>query len=119
MTAMVHSSPYVSSRSRGYNPRSPSITNGYAFVLLLSALATAVAFSGTSHSIVYSTYNENAPAAYKAKAKVLYFHQTTIHARWCGHRIRNAERTSRGNVTRRLESHAPNNRKGENAMQEG
>ena len=73
MTAMVHSSPYVSSRSRGYNPRSPSITNGYAFVLLLSALATAVAFSGTSHSIVYSTYNENAPAAYKAKAKVLYF----------------------------------------------
>ena len=62
MTAMVHSSPYVSSRSRGYNPRSPSITNGYALVLLLSALATAVAFSGTSHSIVYSTYNENAPA---------------------------------------------------------
>ena len=62
MAAMVHSSSYVSSRSRGNNSRYPPITNGYALVLLLSALATAVAFSGTSHSIVYSTYNENAPA---------------------------------------------------------
>ena len=48
--------------SAGSDIKNAPITNGYALVLLLSALATAVAFSGTSHSIVYSTYNENAPA---------------------------------------------------------
>ena len=45
------------------------------------------------------------------KAKVLYFHQTTIRASWCGHEFRSAARTNRRNVSRKLETHAPNNRK--------
>ena len=61
MASMVHSSSRVSSRSRGTNPRSPPIANGYALVLLLSALATAVAYPSTSLSIVDST-EKNAPA---------------------------------------------------------
>ena len=55
MASMVHSSSRVSSRSRGTNPRSPPIANGYSLVLLLSALATAVAYPSTSLSIVDST----------------------------------------------------------------
>ena len=58
---MVHSSSRVSSRSRGTNPRSPPIANGYSLVLLLSALATAVAYPSTSLSIVDST-EKNASA---------------------------------------------------------
>ena len=61
MASMVHSSSRVSSRSRGTNPRSPPIANGYALVLLLSALATAVAYPSTSLSIVDST-EKNASA---------------------------------------------------------
>ena len=82
MAAMVHSSSYVSSRSRGNNSRYPPITNGYALVLLLSALATAVAFSGTSHSIVYSTYNENASAltAQQSSEAALGRHQNELKA---------------------------------------
>ena len=49
--------------------------------------------------------------ACKGKAKVLYFHQTTIRASWCGHKFRSAARTNRRNVSRKLETHAPNNRK--------
>ena len=61
MASMVHSSSRASSRSRGTNPRSPPIANGYVLVLLLSALATAVAYPSTSLSIVDST-EKNASA---------------------------------------------------------
>ena len=48
-------SPFLcSSRSRGYNLHSPSITNGYALVLLLPALVT-VTVVRSSASIVNST----------------------------------------------------------------